>query len=218
MEKKEIEKAIDKAFKNSKERKFNEAIELIVTLKNIALKNKEQRIDFTVNLPHPYKKEIKSVIFLKDKNLGLQAKGIVNKIIFEEDVSKISKKEGKKLANEYDLFLAEGPVMLTVGKHLGQALSPRGKMPMVAPPNIEAIKVLLKSAVAKQKISNKKNKNSVAIQTKIGQRNQTPEELVNNFKFVYDAIVDKLPANQHNVKKVFLKTTMGSLIEVGENK
>jgi large subunit ribosomal protein L1 len=218
LEKKEIEKAIDSAFKNSKERKFNEAIELIVTLKNIALKNKDQRVDFSVNLPYPYKKEIKSMIFLKDKNLASQAKGIVNKIILEEDISKVSKKDAKKLANEYDVFLAEGPVMLTVGKHLGQALSPRGKMPVVAPPNIEAIKVLLKSSIAKQKISNKKNKNSVAIQTKIGQRNQTVEELVNNIKFVYDAIVDKLPANQHNINKVFIKTTMGSPVEVGEKK
>ncbi len=218
MEKKDFDKAIDTVFKNSKERKFNEAVELVVTLKNIALKNREQRIDFVINLPHPYKTEIKSGIFLKDKNLATQLKGIVDKIVLEEDIKNISKKEAKKIANEYDFFLAEGPVMLTVGKYLGQALSPRDKMPTIAPPNLEAIKVVLKSAIAKQKVSNKKNKNSVAIQTKIGQRNQSLEEISKNSKFVYDSIVEKLPANEHNVKHVFIKTTMGSPVEVGENK
>jgi large subunit ribosomal protein L1 len=218
LEKKDFEKAIDEAFKNSKPRKFDEAVELILTLKNIALKNKEQRLDFTVNLPHPYKKQIKSIIFLKDKNLASQLKGVVNKILFEEDVKKISKKEGKKLANEFDLFLAEGPVMLTVGKHLGQILSPRNKMPVVAPPNVDAIKVLLKTSLAKQKISNKKNKSSVAVQIKIGQKSLSVEELAKNMNFVYDAVVEKLPAGKHNIKHVFIKTTMGSPIKVGENK
>ncbi len=218
MDKKNFEKAIDLSLKNSKERKFDESLEMIVSLKNIALKNKEQRIDFVINLPHAYKKEIKSVIFLKDKNLASLSKGIINKIYLEEEISKISKKDAKKLANEHDVFLAEGPVMLTVGKSLGQVLSPRNKMPVIAPPNIDAIKALLKSSIAKQKISNKKNKSSVAIQTKFGKRSLSVNDLAENAFFIYNAIVERLPAGEHNIKNILIKTTMGSPIKVGENK
>ena len=35
----------------SKQRNFDEAIEMIVTLKNINVKNKDQRIEYSVNLP-----------------------------------------------------------------------------------------------------------------------------------------------------------------------
>jgi len=218
LEKKDFEKAIDEVIKNSKERKFDESLEVIVALKNIALKNKEQRIDFFVNLPHPYRTKINSAIFLKDKNLASQAKGIVDKIILEEEINNISKKDAKKLAKEYDVFLAEGPVMLTVGKKLGQVLSPRNKMPVIAPPNIEAIKTLLKTSIAKQKISNKKNKSSVAIQTKFGKRSLSVSDLAENAGVIYNAVVDKLPNGKYNVKHVFIKTTMGSPIKVGENK
>lgn len=217
-EKQFLESAISQILVNSKERKFDEALEIIVTLKNIALKNREQRIEYTVNLPHPYLEQVKSLVFVKDKNLAQELKGVVDRIILDEDISKISKKEAKKLAEEYRVFLAEGPVMLTVGKHLGQALSPRGKMPLLAPPNINAIKALITASISQQKVSNKKNKNSVALQIKIGKRSQGAAKLSENAQVIIKSVIDKLPNGFQNLNKIYVKTTMGKSVKVGDDK
>lgn len=214
LEKNAFIKVIDELKSKSKQRKFDEAVELIYTLRNINVKNRDQRIELSVNLPHPYLDRVSSLVFVKDKNLASELKGVVDKIILDEDIPKISKKEAKKLAEEHKVFLAEGPVMLTVGKYLGQVLSPRGKMPLIAPPNINAIKAIINSTVSQQKISNKKSKTSVAIQTKVGKRSQSSEDLAENCVAITKAIIDKLPAGEQNLKSVYIKSTMSGTINL----
>jgi large subunit ribosomal protein L1 len=216
LDKKIIENTLEQLYKSSKERKFDESIELIVTLKNITLKNKSQRVNYSINIPKPYITKVNSLLFVKDTNLAKEVKGIVDKIVMEDEISKISKKDGKKLAREYGVFLAEGPVMLTVGKYLGQVLSPRGKMPLIAPPNPNAIKNLINNANSKLIIDNSKNKNSVSIQLRIGKRSQAVSDVSQNVLAVYNSLLDKLPAGKQNIKKVYLKTTMSNTVMVGD--
>jgi len=216
LEKKNFEDSLAKLMSTLKKRKFDESVELIMTFKNLNIKNTEHRFDLSINLPFPYRQKVKSIVFVKDKNLAQELNGVADKIVLDEDISKISKKEAKKLANEYDVFLAEGPVMLVVGKYLGQTLSPREKMPIVAPPNVNAIKTLIASAIAKQKISNKKNKSSVAVQTKIGKSSQKIPELAENALRVYSAIFEKLPGKLQNIREVLVKTTMSAPVKVGD--
>ncbi len=217
-EKSVVEKSINELLADSKKRNFDEAIEMIVTLKNITVKNKDQRIEYTISLPHPYLDQVRSLVFVKDKNLAQELKGVVDRIVLDEDIPKMTKKEGKKMAEEYKVFLAEGPVMLTVGKHLGQALSPRGKMPMVAPPNVNAIKALITAAISQQKVSNKKNKNSVALQIKIGKKSQGVSDLADNGLVVIKSLIDKLPNGFQNLHTIYVKTTMSKTVKVGEDK
>ena len=145
-------------------------------------------------------------------------KGIVDKVIVEEEISKISKKDAKKLANEFDVFLAEGSVMLVVGKFLGQSLSPKGKMPQIAPLNADAVKSILKSMLSKVVLSNKKNKSSVAMQIKIGKRSQDAVKIAENTMVVYNSLIEKLPAGKQNIKSIYFKTTMSTPHKLGGEK
>jgi large subunit ribosomal protein L1 len=218
MNKKEFESIIQKIYTDSKKRNFDESIELIVTFKHLNIKNTENRYDYSIKIPHPFLKETKSLVFVKDKQLAEELKGVVNRIVLDDEIKKISKKEAKQLAKENNVFLAEGPAMLTVGKFLGQVLSPRGKMPLIAPPNIEGIKNLIEDAKSRVKVSNKKNKSSIAIQLKIGNKSQKPEDIAENAIMVYNSILEKLPAGKQNIKTVSFKTTMGKPLKVGGEK
>jgi len=215
LDKKVIESALNKLYSSAKERKFDESIELIITFKNLNIKNKEHRVDYFVNMPHPYIQTVKSLVFVKDKHLAEGLKGIVDKVILDEEIQNISKKEIKKMSAEYDVFLAEGPVMLTIGKYLGQVLSPRGKMPIIAPPNPQAIKATIEQAASRIKVSNTKNKSSVALQLKVGRKSMTKLDVAENAMAIYNSIIEKLPAGKHNVKALFVKTTMSKPEKVG---
>ena len=52
-----------------------------------------------------------------------------DRVIEESEIEKLGKKEIALIATDFDVLLAEGPVMIAVGKFLGQQLAPKGKMP-----------------------------------------------------------------------------------------
>ncbi|MCK9292792.1 MAG: hypothetical protein WCY27_02270 [archaeon] len=218
MDKKQIEKTVNDLFADAKKRNFDESVELIITFKNLNIKNKDHRYNFSVIVPNPFLSKVRSVYFSKDKDAAVQLKGIVDKVIVEEEISKISKKDAKKLANEFDVFLAEGSVMLVVGKFLGQSLSPKGKMPQIAPLNADAVKSILKSMLSKVVLSNKKNKSSVAMQIKIGKRSQDAVKIAENTMVVYNSLIEKLPAGKQNIKSIYFKTTMSTPHKLGGEK
>ncbi len=215
MDKKVLESSLQNLFAQGKKRNFDESIDLIFTFKNLNIKNKDHRFDYFVSIPHPFIKKIKTLAFIKDKHNLEALKGIVDKMILDEDVSKINKKDAKKLANEFDLILAEGPAMLTVGKFLGQVLSPRGKMPVIMPPNGPAVKSLIDAQVTKLKVSNKKNKSSVSIMVKIGKKSQDVSQIAENTLAIYNSLLEKLPNSKQNIKDVIYKTTMSAPVKVG---
>jgi large subunit ribosomal protein L1 len=216
LEKKDIEKTLSKVYESSKPRKFDESVEIIVTLANINLKNKSQRLNYTISLPKPFIKKVDSLLFVKDKNLAKEVDGIVDKVVLEEEIKELSKKDAKQLANKYGVFLAEGPVMLTVGKYLGQILSPRGKMPVIAPPNPQVIQSIVNGATSKVLINNSKNKTSVSIQLRVGKRSQSISDVADNIKTIYTSIIEKLPVGKQNFKKMYIKTTMSKPFKVGD--
>jgi large subunit ribosomal protein L1 len=140
--------------------------------------------------------------------------GKVAKIIVEDEISRLDKKEASKLAEEFDVFLAEGPVMLVVGKYLGQFLAPKGKMPRPIQPDLSALESALRSVKSGIRVTNKKGKFMPVVQALIGKEDSPDEQLAENAFTVYQAVAAKLPDNEINIKSVFLKTTMGPAVKV----
>ncbi len=215
MDKKTLDTTLQTLFSTLKKRNFDESVDLVVTFKNMNVKNKDHRFEYFVTIPHPFVTKIKTLAFVKNKQYLESLKGIVDKVISDEEISKISKKDAKKLANEHDLILAEGPAMLTVGKFLGQVLSPRGKMPIVMPPAEQAVKGLIAAQLTKVKVTNKKSKSSVSIMLKIGKKSQTTADISENTLAVLNSLVEKLPNGKQNVKDILFKTTMSAPVKVG---
>ena len=215
MERKNFLTALQKMRDSNKERKFKQSVELAINFKGLDFKKAENRIDVAVSLPYSTGKSASKIcVFARDKNFASMIKDKVAKVITEEEIARLDKKEASRLAEEFDGFLAEGPVMLAVGKYLGQVLAPKGKMPRPVQPDVSALESALKSLKSGVKVTNKKGRFMPVVQVLIGKEDSKDEELAENALTVYQAVVAKLPESEANVKSVFVKTTMGHAIKI----
>jgi large subunit ribosomal protein L1 len=116
-----------------------------------------------------------------------------------------SKRDAKRLARSYDFFLADTGLMPRIGKVLGQALGPKGKIPTPVPPNapVEAMINRMRTAIRVR------SRGSLGIMAKVGDAKLTEPELAENIVAVVNAVSKKLPNGDKNVKTIMVKTTMG---------
>src|SRR2546427_5964285 len=132
-----ITKALSDVRSKTPKRKFTQAIELSVKLREIDLKKPEGRINENLELPTAADKNSK-VAVIAGGDLAVRAKNAgADIVIGREDLDKLGreKKQARKIAQSYDIFVADAPMMPQVGQTLGQRLGPRGKMPTTIPPN-----------------------------------------------------------------------------------
>jgi len=202
----ELKKALEEIRKNSKERKFDQSVDLIVNLKKFDVK--KTQINIFVALPHRIK-EKKICGFIENKS------DLIETIPKANFISYKSKKDIKKLVKQFDFFIASAPLMPSVATTFGRVLGPAGKMPspklgIIMNENEKDIKDVL----------NKIN-NVIRIQTKepsikivIGKEKMKDEDIIENIKVAHSAIVNELPNKKENVKSVMIKLTMGKPIKV----
>lgn len=205
--------AIQEARKKSLERKnrnFIESMEILIGLRDVDLKKPENRFNVEVNLPNPIKKSV-SVCVIADGDLAVQAQNLGLKVITKDDLSTFGNdpKAAKKLAKQYDYFVAMAPLMPLVGRFLGKALGPRGKMPRPIPPNARLEPIIENY----KKITRARLRNNQCINARVGTLDNTDEELAANASHFLNVVVDKLPKGRMNLRHVHFKTTMGPAVK-----
>ena len=199
---------ITEAKKGTKQRKFKQAVELIMVFKDIDVK-KGFAINETVQLPKKMNQPA-SVCVIASGDLGLKAKNAnADKVVDGAQLTQTgtNKRESRKLINGYDFFLADTQLMANVGKTLGQFMGPRGKMPTPVPFNapIDAILERFRSSIRVRL------RNSLSLACKIGDETMSDEDLLTNANAVISTIEKKLPSGDKNIKKIMIKTTMGKI-------
>jgi large subunit ribosomal protein L1 len=200
---------VKKARAATKERKFKQSIELIITFKDIDVK-KGFAINEVVQLPKTSSPATVCIIATGDMNQkAKEAKA--DTVIGTEELAKYgaNKRESRKFINKHDFFLADTKVMPVVGKTLGQLLGPRGKMPTPVPfdASIEAFIQRFRSCIKVR------SRASLSVSSKIGDVSMEDADLVNNALTVLHAIEKKLPNGEKNMKKILIKTTMGKPVK-----
>jgi len=207
-----IAKAVTDMRSKAVKRKFTQSVELAVKMRELDLKRPEARINEPLELPTPASKDVK-VAVIAGGDLAIRAKNAgADLVIGKEDLDKFgrSKKEARKIAQKYDFFVAEAPLMPQVGKTLGQMLGPRGKMPTPVPPTV-AIDDVIKRQRRNVRL---KMKDQPVIQCKVGTEDMPDDVLVQNIQAVISRLESKLEKGAKNISKVAIKTTMGPLIKV----
>ena len=201
-----ISEAIKNAIEGAPERKFVESLDIAFTIKDVDLKNPNNRIQEEIRLPHGRGKEIKVAMFAAS-DAAQKAKAAGIHVIDPAEIEELGKKKGnaKKLANSYDFFLSEVPHMGLIGRYLGVVLGPRGKMPRPVPPVVDPSVI----ASGLQSTTVIKSRDKITFQASFGTRTQSHEELLKNAMEVYNRVTSKLERGVGNIRSLYIKTSMG---------
>jgi len=203
----QLAELVKKGKEQSKERKFPQTLDVVLTLKDVDPKKTDLNINETVYLPHPMAQPAK-ICFIGSGDLAVRAKNAKADAVI--DPSQLenyagSKKEAKKLARAYDFFLADTALMPRIGKILGQFMGPKGKLPTPVPPSAPVENMIQRMRTAIRV----RSRGSLGVMAKAGDASLGEAQLAENILAVVQAVQKKLPNGDRNIKTIMVKTTMG---------
>jgi len=212
LDNKTVLEAIKQAKAKSGDKKFNQTIDMILDIMEIDMKSPEGKIQEVVELPHDTGKPNK-VCVIASGEFAMKAKNAQAEYVIERadlDALNGKKKELRKLATQYDVFISEAPLMPLVGRILGPVLGPRGKMPIPVAPNTDIAALIKKH----RKTVVVRMRNQPIIQVSVGTQQMKDEDLVDNIMAVLRVLDGKLKRGLKNVKYAFFKTAMGEPVRI----
>lgn len=132
------------------------------------------------------------------------------RVISKEDIPKVGeeKKTQKALAKSYDFFIAAVDSMPLVGRYLGQALGPRGKMPRPFPPQADLAPIIEQYS----RTVRVRMRNTPTFHVKVGHVRMGDKQIADNIVAVLNFIESK--GLSEKIGSVFVKTTMGPPVKV----
>jgi large subunit ribosomal protein L1 len=212
LDQKAIVDAVKSAKEKSEKRNFNQSIELIINLKDIDMKSPEGKLQEIVELPYPPEKQNR-ICIIASGELALKARKANADLVIERTELEGyagKKRDLRKIANEYDFFIAEAPLMPLVGKILGSVLGPRGKMPVPVPPTADIASLINKH----RKTIIVRLRSQPILQCRVGSEKMKEEEITENIQAVLRVIEGKLKRGMKNIKLAYIKTAMGKPVSL----
>lgn len=213
---KAITTAVKEAKEGSKKRNFVQSVEMIITLRDVDMKKPESKIQEYVELPYTSQKKAK-VCVIAGGDLALRAKRAGADLVLEKaELEGLTgdKKKMRNLANGYDFFIAEAPLMPVVGKVLGSILGPRAKMPIPVAPTADIAEQIEK----RRKTVLVRTRGQPTILCSIGSEELTDDQIAENILAALRVIEGKLKRGVKNIDAVKIKTAMGHPVRVKMDK
>jgi len=211
LDKKTIVDAVKQAKSKSGGKKFDQTVDLILNITEIDMKAPEGKITEVVELPHVGKPN--KILVVGSGELAMKARRAnADRVLERADLDALAgkKKDLRKIANDYDVFVSEAPLMPLVGRTLGPVLGPRGKMPVPVPPNADITAILEKH----RKTIVVRMRNQPIIQVSVGAESMSEDELWDNIQAVLRVLEAKLKRGLKNVKLAYIKTSMGTPVKI----
>ena len=217
LSKNQIQEQVSKArAEDYGKRNFRQSFELVLKLKDIDVKKLDLNINEVVFLPNKFSEDAKICVFASGDNALRAQKAGADRVIEGGELDRLAseKRNAKKLAREYQFFLADTALMPKIGKILGQFLGPKGRMPAPVPPAapIEAMLTRYRNAVRIRA------RGSLSVAGKIGDEALDDGKVAENALAVVNQVEKKLPNGEKNihtllVKKTMAKTTKTKMVE-----
>merc|ERR1712025_352702 len=189
----------------TKKRKFTETVELQVALKNYD-PQRDKRFSGTVKLKHIPRPKMRVCVLGDQQHIDeANSNGVPCKDV--ESLKKLNKNKKlvKKLAKEYDAFLASDTIIKTIPRILGPGLNKAGKFPTMLT-HSESMTGKVDEVRATIKFQMKK---VLCLSVAVGHVEMKQEELVANISLAVNFLVSLLKKNWQNVRALYVKSTMG---------
>jgi large subunit ribosomal protein L1 len=215
MDNKSVLQAVKQAKADTKQRKFKQGIDLIITLKDLDLKKPEQHVDIYATVSHGIGKKQRICAFVGPE-MRDDAAAVVDTVITPDQFQQYGeKKAAKKLARDHAYFISQANIMAQVAQAFGKILGTRGKMPnpkagCVVPPkaNLKPLSEKLQNTIRM------KAKTMAVIQVLVGREDMDEDQVADNIMSLYNQLVHTLPHHEQNIGKVMVKLTMGKIVTV----
>jgi large subunit ribosomal protein L1 len=212
LDRKTILDAVKEVKGESEKRNFNQSVELVLNLKDIDMKSPEGKLQEVIELPYSAEKANK-ICVIASGELALKArKANADLVIEKADLDGLAgrKRDLRKIAADYDFFVAEAPLMPSVGKVLGPVLGPRGKMPIPVPPTADIASLITKH----RKTVILRMRNQPILQCRVGWESMKEEEIAENIQVVLRALEGRLKKGIKNIRLAYVKTAMGTPVKI----
>ena len=209
-----IEAAVAEARTKGTERgiKFEQSFDIAVNFrkKELDVSKPENRLNQELILPNVLFPPAKVCAFGDGEFAEKALAAGVEHVVSKDDIARLAeeKKERKALAKGYDFFIAVTDTMPLVGRYLGQALGPRGKMPRPFPPQADLGPIVGQY----QRTVRIRMRNTPTFHVKVGHVQMGDKEIVDNIVAVLDFVKSKELFER--IGNVVVKTTMGPPVEV----
>ncbi|MCR3884931.1 50S ribosomal protein L1 [Methanotrichaceae archaeon M04Ac] len=209
---KTIEEAVRKAISEAPERRFSESVDLAINLHNIDMSMPANRVDEEIILPHGRGKSAKIAVFAAGETALLAQRAGADLVISPDELAELGddKKRARKIADEYTYFISETSFMPTIGKKLGPILGKRGKMPLPLPPNVDIAPIIKRQ----RNLVRVRSRDRLTFHMAVGSRDMEVKEIAENVETVTTKLEQTLKDGKHNLKSVYVKTTMGPAVKV----
>ncbi len=204
-----VEEAVKVLKECSKERKFDETIEISFNL-GIDPKYADQQVRGVISLPNGTGAKVRVAVITKDAAKQADAKAAGADLVGAEDLIETIK-SGKI---DFDRCIATPDMMGLVGQ-VAKVLGPKGLMPN---PKLGTVTPDVKKAVTEAKagsIEFRAEKTGI-IQAGVGKASFDDKKLAENIVFIIDAIQRAKPTGAKGtyMKKVTLSSTMGPGLKI----
>ncbi|MHA1906637.1 MAG: 50S ribosomal protein L1 [Candidatus Thorarchaeota archaeon] len=209
-----MEAAVAEARAKGTERgvKFEQSFDLAVNFRKreLDITKPENRLNQELILPNVLFPPAKVCAFGDGEFADNARTAGVEHVVSKDDIPRLGeeKRERKSLAKGYDFFIAATDAMPLVGRYLGQALGPRGKMPRPFPPQADLTAVVSQY----QRTVRIRMRNTPTFHVKVGHVRMGDKEIVDNIVAVLDFVRGKEFFDR--VGNIQVKTTMGPPIEM----
>ncbi len=208
------EKIIDalvKARDEAPQRGFEQSIDLTVNLRELDMRRPENRVNLRVHLPNGVGSQ--RVLVFASGDLALRARRAgVEAVIEPSELQEMAsdRKATKKRLKDFDIFIAEAPLMPTVGRVVGPILGPKGKMPTPVPPQA-AIDAIIER---ERRVVILRSRDKPLLHCIVGKEGMEDEKVAENVENVLSSLTGVLKRGMGNIRSIYLKLTMGPAVEI----
>jgi large subunit ribosomal protein L1 len=208
---KQILEAVAKAREAAPARNFEQSFEIAVNLRELDMNRPDNRVNIRVTLPNGV--GARKVLVFASGDLALRARRAgADAVVEPDELGQLAtdKKAAKKALNDYEVFVAEAPMMPTVGRVAGPILGPKGKMPTPVPPQAPIDNIIERE----RRTVVLRSRDKPFVHSIIGKEEMSDEEVAQNIEAVISNLTANMKRGFANIRSVFLKLTMGEAVKV----